>query len=210
MTVKVFTKSGTISQSKIGLSKNIITTDKKNDELLKQVYLAELNNSRTVIADTKKRGEVRGGGKKPWKQKGTGRARFGSSRNPIWRGGGVVFGPDTNRNFKQKVNKSAKQTALKQALTIVQQDGRISYIESLNLDAKTKSAQTLLDKIGFSNGLIVVEEISENIFLSFRNISQIEITKADKLSVADVLNSSQLLFTKEAVNVINKRLEDSK
>src|SRR5207244_4044483 len=116
MTVVTFTSAGTKATTPAKLNKNVFGVEVKNHELLKQAYLAYLGNARTNAARTKTRGEIRGGGKKPWRQKGTGRARFGSSRNPIWRGGGITFGPTGNENHTIKLTTSSKRTALKQAL----------------------------------------------------------------------------------------------
>jgi large subunit ribosomal protein L4 len=114
------------------LPKEVFGVEVKNHELLKLAYDSYLANSRLVGATTKQRGEVRGGGKKPWQQKGTGRARFGSSRNPIWRGGGIVFGPRGNENYTKKISTSSKQLAIRQALTLANQSDKI-----LNADIST-------------------------------------------------------------------------
>ena len=103
---------------KAKLPSSVFAVQVPNHELLKLAYDAYLANSRLASATTKQRGEVRGGGKKPWRQKGTGRARFGSSRNPIWRGGGIVFGPRGNENYTKKISKTSKKVALRQALTV--------------------------------------------------------------------------------------------
>src|SRR5690606_12088926 len=108
----------TSTTDKTTLPKEVFNVTVENHELLKLAYDAYLANNRTSSATTKTRGEVRGGGKKPWKQKGTGRARFGSSRNPIWRGGGIVFGPLGNENYKKRIPTMAKRVAIKQALTL--------------------------------------------------------------------------------------------
>src|SRR5665648_442310 len=107
----------TTTAAKTALPKEIFNVEVTNHELVKLAYDSYLANSRTASATTKQRGEVSGGGKKPWKQKGTGRARFGSSRNPIWRGGGVVFGPRGNENYSKSLTKTSKRVAVKQALS---------------------------------------------------------------------------------------------
>src|SRR5215510_6528191 len=113
----------------MALNKDIFELTVENHELLKLAYDAYLANSRSAHAKTLKRGEVRGGGKKPWRQKGTGRARFGSSRNPIWRGGGIVFGPTGEENFTKKMTLKAKRTALRQALTMASDDNKVKVID---------------------------------------------------------------------------------
>src|SRR6266446_341125 len=116
MAVATYTKSGTKATDPAKLDKAIFGLEVKNQQLLKDAYLSHLANGRTNNAVAKRRGEVRGGGRKPWRQKGTGNARFGSSRNPIWRGGGVAFGPTGLENYTRKLNIGAKRTALRQAL----------------------------------------------------------------------------------------------
>ena len=129
--------------AKATLSKDVFAVDVPNHELVKLAYDAFLANNRTASATTLQRGEVRGGGKKPWRQKGTGRARFGSSRNPIWRGGGVVFGPRGNENYKLKLSKTSKRVALRQALTLANEAKKIHVIDA---PATAKTAE--MAKIG--------------------------------------------------------------
>src|SRR5665213_2395344 len=117
MAVASYTKTGNKSTTAIKLDKSVFDIEPKNHELLKANYVAYLANGRENLAVTKTRGLVRGGGKKPWRQKGTGRARFGSSRNPIWRGGGAAFGPTGNENYTRKLSLSAKRQAIRQALS---------------------------------------------------------------------------------------------
>ena len=122
------------------LPKDIFAVEVPNHELLKLAYDSYLANARLASATTKQRGEVSGGGKKPWKQKGTGRARFGSSRNPIWRGGGVVFGPRGNENYTKKLSKTAKKVAVRQALTVANEAKKISS-KTLRLLARPRKSQ---------------------------------------------------------------------
>src|ERR1700686_3786197 len=112
MPVTTYTKTGNKATVAAKLDKSVFDVDVKNHDLLKQAYLAYLSNARVNLAVTKKRGDVRGGGRKPWRQKGTGRARFGSIRNPIWRGGGIIFGPTGQENYKRKLNTKAKRQAI--------------------------------------------------------------------------------------------------
>ncbi|MCU0667151.1 MAG: 50S ribosomal protein L4 [Patescibacteria group bacterium] len=118
MAVSTYSASGVKATTAIKLPKDIFAVEVSNHELLKQAYVAHQANGRLSLAKTLKRGEVSGGGKKPWRQKGTGRARTGSIRNPIWRGGGITFGPSGNENYSKKINASAKKVALKQALSL--------------------------------------------------------------------------------------------
>src|SRR6185503_12193637 len=118
MVVATYTKSGTKATTPAKLDKNIFAVEVDSHELIKQAYVAYLANGRTAAANVKTRGLVSGGGRKPWKQKGTGRARFGSTRNPIWRGGGIVFGPTGNENYTKKITTTSKHRATKQALSM--------------------------------------------------------------------------------------------
>src|SRR5882757_6002067 len=124
-TIATYTKSGTKATTAAKLDKAVFGVEVKNHELLKQAYVTYLANGRENLAVTKTRGLVSGGGKKPWKQKGTGRARFGSTRNPIWRGGGIAFGPTGNENYSIKVNVGAKRQAIRQALSLAASENRI-------------------------------------------------------------------------------------
>jgi large subunit ribosomal protein L4 len=207
MPVQSFTKNGTLSTSAIKLPKDIFEIEVKNHELLRQVYVAEQANRRVNLAFTKTRGEVRGGGRKPWRQKGTGRARFGSIRNPIWRGGGIVFGPRAVENYSKKVNRGAKVKALKQALTLAHTQNRISIIEAMPTTGKTKDSAGLIKKIQLSRGLIIVDELTPDIKRATKNIPTIEVIAASHLSTSHVLNSQQLLFEKKALDSLAKKLE---
>src|SRR3989338_2400984 len=132
-----------------------------NTALLHEAVVAQEANARVVVAHTKDRGEVRGGGKKPWKQKGTGRARHGSTRSPIWKGGGVTFGPTAVRNFAKKLNKKARRAALLSALSDAHRQERFLVVDSLVLpEVKTKILSTLMSKLPYANerALVVVEE----------------------------------------------------
>src|SRR6185369_7414813 len=148
MSVPTFTKSGAKATTPAKLDKAVFAVMPENHELLKLAYSAYLANGRDNLAVTKTRGLVSGGGKKPWKQKGTGRARFGSSRNPIWRGGGIAFGPTGNENYTIKVNVNAKRLALRQALSLAASEGRIRVIETFDCkDGKVAPVAKLLGKI---------------------------------------------------------------
>src|SRR3990167_2513333 len=150
----------TTTTKKTTLPKEVFAVDVPNHELIKLAYDSYLANSRLASATTLQRGEVRGGGKKPWKQKGTGRARFGSSRNPIWRGGGVVFGPTGNENYSHKMNQTAKRRAICQALSLSADSGKLKVIETFTaMDGKTKDMAKFLAKIEATcNVLCVVSE----------------------------------------------------
>ncbi|MCA9328043.1 50S ribosomal protein L4, partial [Candidatus Saccharibacteria bacterium] len=132
MATPTYSASGAKATTPAKLSKDVFGVEVKNHQLLKQAYETYLANGRDNLAVVKTRGLVRGGGKKPWKQKGTGRARFGSTRNPIWRGGGIVFGPTGEENCSVKLPTASKRVALRQALTLANEAGKISVIEKLS------------------------------------------------------------------------------
>ena len=140
------------------LPKSIFEVEVTNHELVKLAYDSYLSNARLASATTKQRGEVRGGGKKPWKQKGTGRARFGSTRNPIWRGGGIVFGPRGNENYTKKLSKTSKRVAVKQALTLANQAKKIVVTDIKATGKTTEVAKFLADNKYDRKVLVVVDE----------------------------------------------------
>jgi len=175
--------------------------------LIHQVYVALRANEREPWADTKGKGEVRGGGKKPWKQKGTGRARHGSIRSPIWKGGGVVFGPRTVRNFKQKINKKMGQEAVRMCLTDKLADGKLFIIESLDFNGKTKAVSELLKNLSINQKtLLLVDKMDESLKKAVKNISFLSLKKASDVNVTDLLNNKTVLISKEAVTNLGKRL----
>lgn len=183
------------------LDKSVFGVDVPNHELLKLAYESYLAEGRQVGAKTLRRGEVRGGGKKPWRQKGTGRARFGSSRNPIWRGGGVAFGPLGNENYTKKIAKNAKRVALRQALTLAKQAGKITIADA-KLTGKVRDAVKFLtaNKIDQARRvLLVVEEKTPEILRSTNNLSQIEVVRPTYLTVYHILNADKIVFSTKAM-----------
>lgn len=182
------------------LNKEVFGLDVQNHELLKTAYDAYLANSRSSHAKTLKRGEVRGGGKKPWKQKGTGRARFGSTRNPIWRHGGVAFGRTGEENFTKKISKSAKKLAVKQALSLKNAEKAI-IIESIATTGKTREiAKKLKDlKLDDKNVLMVVSEKAPEVLRATNNIANLKLVRATYLNVFDLLNADAIIFSETAL-----------
>ena len=182
------------------LNKEVFGLDVQNHELLKTAYDAYLANSRSSHAKTLKRGEVRGGGKKPWKQKGTGRARFGSTRNPIWRHGGVAFGRTGEENFTKKLSKNAKKIAVRQALSIKNGDKAI-LIEGIATTGKTKEiAKKLKDlKLADKNVLMVVSEKAPEVLRATNNIPNLKLVRATYLNVFDILNADAIIFSETAL-----------
>ncbi len=185
-----------------------------NSDLIHQAVIAQLANMRKVIAHTKDRSEVRGGGRKPWRQKGTGRARHGSIRSPIWRGGGVTFGPTKERDFSQKINKKMKRKALLTALSSKNKDQEIVLIDNLELEqAQTKKMAKIIanleEKIKkeLDKGtLIVLPKKDDRISRASRNIPKIKAVVADNLNILDILSYKYLMITMpdDVVKVIKK------
>jgi len=168
-------------------------------------YLA---NNRSGTASTKTRAEVSGGGKKPWRQKGTGRARVGSSRNPLWRHGGVIFGPHP-RDFSYSLPKKIKKLALKSMLNDRALSNDMVILNSLVLEnAKTKTFVTILKKLKLKDKiLLVLSSLTENIVLSMRNIPNVSFTDSKSVNAYDVLKSKKMIVTKDALRVITERLK---
>ena len=191
------------------LNKDIFGLTVENHELVKLAYDAYLANSRSSHAKTLKRGEVRGGGKKPWKQKGTGRARFGSTRNPIWRHGGVAFGRTGEENFTKKISKSAKRIAIRQALSMKNADKAIlTFVATVKFDGKTKTAAKVLKdmKLEGKNVLAVVDEKTPEIIRSFNNLANVKLVRATYLNVFDIMNADAIVFSEAALKVAEKWL----
>jgi len=156
---------------------------------------------------TKNRSEVSGGGRKPWRQKGTGRARAGSSRSPIWVGGGTVFGPVGNQNYKLSQNKKAHKLALKSALSM-KKDEIVVVDEIKFADKKTANFVKMLDAIKVaSKALVVVEDIDENLFASCRNVGYVKVVSSDNVSVVDLLNVDTLVMSKASVKAVEEALK---
>lgn len=205
MAVATYTKSGNKATSTAKLNKDVFGVEVSSHELLKQAYTAYLANGRTNNARVLRRGEVRGGGRKPWRQKGTGRARFGSIRNPIWRGGGITFGPTGQENYHYKLNTTARRQALRQALSLAARADKLNIVESFEFKGgKVKPTLELLDKIGAKrNVLIVVGNKDDLTDRATRNLSVVTVVAAKYLNVFDVLNADKILMSQEALDVVH-------
>ena len=191
--------------AKAALPKEVFGVDVPNHELLKLAYDAFLANSRQASATTKTRGEVRGGGKKPWKQKGTGRARFGSTRNPIWRHGGIVFGPRGNENYKLKLSKTSKRVAIRQALTLANEAKKITVSDIKTTGKTAEIAKFIADK-KFKRDrrvMLVVDEKTPELIRATNNLQSALLVRAQYLSVYYVLNADQIIMTPAAVKAID-------
>ena len=212
MAVQTFTKNGTKATAPAKLDKTVFGVEVKNHELLKQAYVRYLSNARGADAVTKTRGLVSGGGRKPWKQKGTGRARFGSSRNPIWRGGGIVFGPTGEENYTKKLPTQTKRLAIRQALSLASDAGKIAVIESIDLkDGKTAAAVKLFEKIGaVKNTLVVAEAKADEVVRATNNLKNVKLVTAKYVNVYDILNADHIVITAKALAEVTEWLKGDK
>jgi large subunit ribosomal protein L4 len=205
MSVPTYTKAGTKATTSAKLDATVFGVEPKNHELLKQAYQAYLANGRENLAKTLRRGEVSGGGKKPWKQKGTGRARFGSIRVPIWRGGGITFGPLGQENYSKKMTTASKRTAIRQALTLKSQADKIIVVEDFVVkDGKTSSAASLLKKIGANRRVLVaVEHKTPELERSVRNLQNVELVQSAYLNAYSILNADTVVITVKALDAVH-------
>ena len=190
----------------IKLEDNIFNIE-PNDAVIKDAVVAAMAGARQGTAKVKTRSEVAGGGRKPWRQKGTGRARQGSTRAPQWRGGGVVFGP-TPRSYKFKLNRKVRRLALKSALSSKVQDNEFTAIDGISFEApKTKQMVKVLENLNAPvKTLIVVDEITLNVEKSASNIPGVKLLDAKHVNVYDILNSDKLIMTEAAIKAVEEVL----
>ncbi|MCE5221079.1 MAG: 50S ribosomal protein L4 [Clostridium sp.] len=201
-TVGVFNKEGN-KVADMDLNENVFAAE-VNEYALHQVVVALLANKRQGTQSTKTRSEVRGGGIKPWRQKGTGRARQGSIRAPQWIKGGIVFAPKP-RDYRVSVPKSMRKVAMKSALTSKVQENQMIVLESLNFEApKTKNIVEMLKALEANKALIITAESNEVVYKSARNIQGISIIPANNINVYDLLKYEKLIITKDAVSKIEE------
>ena len=206
MEAKLYNQKGE-KEGEIALPKEIFGL-KWNSNLVHQVVVSMQSNARTPVAHTKNRGEVRGGGKKPWRQKGTGRARHGSIRSPIWKGGGVTFGPRNEKDYSKKINKKMKTKAFWVALSKKFADGEILFVDNIKLDKpNAKDAKSVLmafskivglEKIAIkkkNTALISLVKDDKNMKKSFGNFGNIELEEMKNLNAVDVLKNKYLIIT---------------
>ena len=192
------------------LDKEVFGLSVENHELIKLAYDAYLANSRSSHAKTLKRGEVSGGGKKPWRQKGTGRARFGSTRNPIWRHGGVAFGRTGEENFTKKISRSAKQQAVKQALSLKNAEKAVFTLDpTVKWTGKTKDAVKVLKdmKLEGKKVLAVAAEKSPEVLRSTNNLANVKLVRATYLNVFDIMNADAIVFSEAGLKAAVKWLK---
>jgi len=197
--------------SSVKLEKEIFGL-KINQDLIHQVTVSQSANRRRIIAHTKDRGDVRGGGKKPWRQKGTGRARHGSIRSPLWRGGGVTFGPRKERVFKKEIPKKIRRLALFMVLSAKAQSNFLILLDKLKLEQpKTKIMAQIVKNLrakiaNFKEGtvLIVLPEMDKNLILATRNLRNIKTIQAKDLNALDLLSFKYLLTPKDSIKIIKE------
>jgi len=180
---------------------------KFNSDLIHQVLTVQLANRRRTLADTKDRSEVRGGGKKPWRQKGTGRARHGSIRSPLWRGGGVTFGPIKEKDFSRKINKKMRISAILGIISKKFSEQEIKVVDTLKLeDHKTKNLANLLKKfISAKESLLLIPaKDNKNIYSAARNLAKVGVLSPESLNVYELLNYQKILLDQTAIETIIK------
>lgn len=188
--------------AKTVLPADIFAVEVPNHELLRLAYDSFLSKSRLSTATTKQRGEVSGGGKKPWAQKGTGRARFGSSRNPIWRGGGIVFGPRGNENYTKKISTTSKRVALRQALTLANQANKIVVLDFKTTGKTSEAIKFMATNKLDRKVLLVVDEKTPELLRATNNVGNLLLIRANYLSVYHILNADKIVLANGAVDVI--------
>ena len=202
----VLNQNGEELEKKVNLNGDVFGIEPNTQVMFDaaQVYQA---NKRQATAKTKTRAEVRGGGKKPWRQKGTGRARAGSSRSPIWVGGGTVFGPIGNQNFKLRMNKKSHALALKSALSIKASEKNIVLVDNLT-STKTKDFVKTLEALKVdSKALVVLAEENEEFTRAARNVAFVKVVLANNVSVYDLMNSTKLVMTVDAAKTVEGGLK---
>ena len=180
-----------------------------NDQVVYEHINLAMANQRQGTHATKTRSDVSGGGRKPWRQKGTGNARQGSTRAPHWVGGGVVFGPSSDRNYTKKMNKKVRRLALKSALTYKANDKEVVVLENINVETnKTKDMLKLLESLNLNGKLLIVTtELTENLILATRNIGSIKLVLANELNTYDVLYCDKLVITQDALKYVEEVLK---
>ena len=205
MLVKTFDQTGKeLSQTRLPAE---IFGVKINHDLIQQVVFVQTANRRQPLAHTKGRGEVSGGGKKPWRQKGTGRARHGSIRSPLWKGGGATFGPTKEKVFSRKINKKMRRQALFMVLTAKANDGLLVLLDDIKLEKpKTKIMNEILMNLPCKDesSLLAVPGMDKNMILASRNLSEVKTMQAKDLNVLDLLQFKYLVMPKESIKVIKE------
>lgn len=205
MMIEVFDKKGS-KVSQMDLNNDLYGGEVK-EHLFYEVVKMQLANRRAGTASTKTKGEVSGGGIKPWKQKGTGRARSGSNRSPVWRHGGTVFGPHP-RDYSYSVPRKVMKEALKNAVAYKIKEGKLKIYDALELDApKSKLALEVLRNSNLSNALIVIDGVNRNMELAVRNLKDFKLINVRGINVYDILNYDTLAITKSAFEKVEAMIQ---
>jgi len=194
-------QSGNAKPSKLTVSDTVFDAS-FNEALVHQVLTTYMAGARAGTKAQKTRSEVRGGGKKPFKQKGTGRARAGTIRSPIWRGGGVAFAARP-RSYTKKLNKKMYQGAMRSILSELVRQGRLTCIDSFQIDEpKTKKAKELLTTLGFNEVLVITDDVTSNVFMATRNIPKIDVIDTSEMDPYSLIGFDNVLMTKAAVDKV--------
>ncbi len=211
MAITAFTKTGTKKETSLKLDKAVFGLE-PNHEVLDLAYRAYLANGRSVSATTLKRGEVRGGGKKPWRQKGTGRARVGSSRVPNWRGGGVIFGPSGNENYSINLPVKVRRLAIRHALSAQATDNKIIFLETFECpEGKVKPTLGLLTNLEAKGNILLVVDLKDALVTrATQNIGNLRVVSSKYLNVFDILNADLIIITEKSLPIIEGWLGDKK
>jgi large subunit ribosomal protein L4 len=206
MAVATFTKAGVKATTPAKLDKVVFGVVVDSHDLIKQAYVAYLAQGRVGSAHVKLRGEVRGGGRKPWRQKGTGNARVGSIRSPLWRGGGITFGPTGNENYIKKLSTTSKRQAIRQALSL--KADNIMVVETFTtMEGKTKDMVAFLHKIGATGRILaVVSQKDATKERATQNIPNLSVSAAMYLNVYDIMNADTIIISKKALEIVHEWL----
>lgn len=205
MEIKLTTATGRASKNGVELSEQNFGRD-FNESLVHQVVTAYLAGGRAGTKAQKTRAQVRGGGSKPWRQKGTGRARAGTIRSPIWRGGGRIFAAQP-RDYSQKVNRKMYRSAVRSILSELVRQDRMVFVDKFGVDApKTKQLNEKLKGMGLNNVLIVVPEVDDNLYLAARNLDQVDVRQADRIDPVSLVGYEKVLMTVPAVQKVEEVL----
>lgn len=207
MAILAYSATGSKKDTTPKLDKTVFGLE-ANHNVLDLAYRAYLANGRAVSAVTLKRGEVRGGGKKPWRQKGTGRARVGSSRVPNWRGGGVVFGPSGNENYTINLPIKVKRLAIRQALSVQATDNKIVILEAFTCpEGKIKPTMQLMNTLKAEGKVLLVVDVKDDLVdRATRNLPNLKTVSATYLNVFDILNADLIIITEKSLPIINNWL----
>lgn len=203
-TIKVFNPAGDAA-GELSVADELLVLD-KGAQAVKDTVVAIRNGMRAGTASTLSKGEVNGSGKKPWKQKGTGRARVGYRQNPVWRGGGVAFGPKP-RDYSQKINRKVLQLAFVRAMSDKIAEGRVLVVEKFDLEARTKAMVALLKKLGLERSvLIILDQYDDKVILASRNLPKVEVARAADVDVYSLLLYRTIVTTKAGFEALKARM----